>query len=91
MVSYGKAKYSLMKKDYFCTNSADGSFIYYVRKILRKSNMSYPGVRNVSFSENFADTLNEWFLTNELNSLRVNVPIYLKALQHLLQRIQKQW
>ena len=86
-----KAKSSLMNKNYFCTNSAHGSFIYYVRKILRKSNMSYPGVRNASFSENFVDTLNEWFLTNELNSLRVNVPIYLKALQHLQQRIQKQW
>ena len=82
-----KAKYSLMKKDYFCTNSAHRLFIYYVRKMLLKSNMSYSGVRNVSFSENFAYILNEWFLTNVLNSLRVNVPIYLKALQHLQQRI----
>ena len=40
-----------------------GLFIYYVRRILRKTNISYPliqGVRNVSFLENFAHVLNEW-------------------------------
>ena len=46
--------------------------IYYVRKIFRKTNISYPlirtrtctyqGVRNVSFSENFAYVVNEWSL-----------------------------
>ena len=46
-----------------------GSLIYYVRKSFRKSNISYPlirtrgyayqGVRNVSFSEEFACILNE--------------------------------
>ena len=51
-----------------------GSFIYYVRKIFRKTNISYPlirtrtceyqGVRNVSFSENFAYLLNGWTLRN---------------------------
>ena len=47
-----------------------GSFIYYVRKIFRNTNISYhlirtrtcayQGVRNVSFSENFANVTNEW-------------------------------
>ena len=46
-----------------------GSFIYYVRKIFRKTSFSYPlmgactrtyqGVRNVSFSGTFAYVLNE--------------------------------
>ena len=45
-----------------------GSFIYYIRKIFRETNNSYhlirtrscayQGVRNVSFSENFAHKLN---------------------------------
>ena len=48
------------------------SFIWCVRKTFRKINISYPlirtrtcayqGVRNVSFSENFAYVLNEWSL-----------------------------
>ena len=47
-------------------------FIYFVRKIFRKSNISYPlvrtrtcayqRVRNVSFSESFANVINEWSL-----------------------------
>ena len=43
-----------------------GSFIYYVRNILRNNNISYPlirtrkCVRNASFSENFASVLNWW-------------------------------
>ena len=47
-----------------------GSFVKYVRKIFRKTNISnilirtrtcaYQGVTNVSFSENFAYVLNEW-------------------------------
>ena len=51
-----------------------GSLIYYVRKIFRKTNISYTlirthlcayqGVRNVSFSENFANVINEWSLKN---------------------------
>ena len=37
-----------------------GSLIYYIRKISRKTNISYPlGVRNVSFLENFANVINE--------------------------------
>ena len=46
-----------------------GSFIYYVRQIFQKTNISYPlirtrscvhqQVRNVSFSENFVYKLNE--------------------------------
>ena len=50
------------------------SFIYYVRKIFQKTNISYPlistrtcvyqGVRNVSFSKNFANVFNEWSLIN---------------------------
>ena len=50
-----------------------GSFISYVRKIFRKTNLSYPlvrtpvcayqEVRNVSFSENFANVINEWYLS----------------------------
>ena len=44
-----------------------GSFIWYVNKIFRKNNISYPlihtrvyqGVRNVSFSEYFAYVLND--------------------------------
>ena len=52
---------------------AEGSFIYCFRKIFRKTNISYPpirthmyayqGVRNISFSENFANVLNEWSLS----------------------------
>ena len=44
--------------------------IHYIRNIFRKTNISYPqirtrtyayqGVRNISFSENFAYVLNEW-------------------------------
>ena len=47
-----------------------GSFIYYVRKISRKTKFfyrlvrtrscAYQGVRNFSFSENFAYVINEW-------------------------------
>ena len=47
-----------------------GSFTYYVRKILRKTNISYLlihtrqctyyGIRNISFSEFFANALSEW-------------------------------
>ena len=47
-----------------------GAILLYVRKFFRKTNTSYPlvctrmfayeGVRNVSFSENFAYILNEW-------------------------------
>ena len=46
-----------------------GSFIWYVRKVFRKANISYPlihkrtcahqGVRNVSFLENFVNVLSE--------------------------------
>ena len=49
---------------------------YKARQIFRKSNISHPlirtrtcayqGVRNDSFSENFAYLLNEWFLTENL-------------------------
>ena len=49
-------------------------FIYYVHKIFQKANISYPlirtgacmfqGVRNVSFSENFSNLINEWSLLN---------------------------
>ena len=49
--------------------SAEESSIKYVCKIFRKTNISYPlirkctcasqGLRNVRFSENFADVLNE--------------------------------
>ena len=35
-----------------------GSFIYYVRNIFRKT---FQGVRNVSFSENVAYLINEWY------------------------------
>ena len=51
-----------------CFVPVKGSFIKYVRKIFRKTNISnplirtrtcaYQGVRNVSFSENFAYVLN---------------------------------
>ena len=54
-------------------NSSTGLLISYVRKIFRKTNISYPlirthtyayqGVRNFSFSEYFACVLNEWFQT----------------------------
>ena len=42
--------------------------IYYVRKIFRKTSISYPlislrGVRNVSFSEKLANVLNLWSAT----------------------------
>ena len=47
-----------------------GSFIYYVPKIFRKTIISYPLIRNTnvcvsrgkkfSFSENFANQINEW-------------------------------
>ena len=47
-----------------------GSFIKYIRKIFRKTNISnplirthtcaYQGIRNVSFLENFAYVLNGW-------------------------------
>ena len=50
------------------------SFIQYVRRIFRKTNISYPlirtrtcayqGVRNVSFLESFAYVLNEWSLNH---------------------------
>ena len=53
-----------------CTGSLILSSIKYVRKIIRKTNISkalirtrtraYQGVRNVSFSENFAYVLNGW-------------------------------
>ena len=37
-----------------------GSLIYYICKISRKTNISYPpAVRNVSFLENFANVINE--------------------------------
>ena len=49
-----------------------GSFIYYVLKFFRKTNISYSlirtrscayqGVRNISFSKNFAYVLNKWSL-----------------------------
>ena len=52
---------------------SQGSSIEYARKIFRKTNISYPlirtrtcayqGVRNVSFSENFAYVLNAWALS----------------------------
>ena len=55
-----------------------GSFIWEARKISRKTNISYSlirtrtcvyqGVRNVSFSENFAYQLNEWSLYKNKNS-----------------------
>ena len=51
-------------------NITYGAILLYVRKFLRKTNISYllvctrmfayEGVRNVSFSENFAYILNEW-------------------------------
>ena len=51
------------------------SFIYYVRKIFRKTNIintlihtrtcAYQWVRNVSLSENFANVTNEWSLLND--------------------------
>ena len=68
-----------------------GLTIKYVRKIFRKTNMSnplirtstcaYQGVRNVSFSENFAYVLNGWlfmtfsyiFQETLLNHAKVNV------------------
>ena len=37
-----------------------GSSIQYVHQIFRKTNISYQGVRNVSFSEIFAYLLNGW-------------------------------
>ena len=50
--------------------------IYYVHKIFRKTNISYPllrtgtcayqWVRNVGFSKNFVYVLNEWSLTIDL-------------------------
>ena len=49
------------------------SIIHYVRKIIRKTNISYPLIRtfscayrgvNVSFSQNFASIINEWSLVN---------------------------
>ena len=53
-------------------NEHMGWFIQYVCKIFRKTNISYPrirtrtcvyqGVGNSSFSENFANVLNEWSL-----------------------------
>ena len=53
-----------------------GSSIKYVRKIFRKTNISnplkrtptyaYQGVRNVSFSENFAYALNGWLFVRVL-------------------------
>ena len=55
-----------------------GAILLYVRKFFRKTNTSYPlvctrmfayeGVRNVSFSENFAYILNEWSHTDYLLS-----------------------
>ena len=51
----------------------EGSFVYYIHKIFRKTNISYPllrtwtclyqGVKNVSFSENFANVINKLSLT----------------------------
>ena len=60
-----------------------GSFIYYVHKIFQKTNISYPlirtrtsayqGVRNVSFSENFANVLNEWSQQEILGQIKRNL------------------
>ena len=56
-----------------------GLSIKYVRKISRKTNISNPlirtrksafqGVRNVSFSENFAYVLHGWPLTAEVSNI----------------------
>ena len=62
------------------------SFIYYIHKHFRKTNISYPlilkrtcayqGVRNVSFSENFASVLNEWSLNRDIiMERRIQYPI----------------
>ena len=66
----GKLIFSLIQLSEICgvgrvmKRAFKGSFIYYVRKLFRKSNISYPlirtrmcayqGVGNVTFSENFA-------------------------------------
>ena len=59
------------------------SFIYYVCRIFRKTNISYPlirtrtcvyqGVRNFSFSENFLCVLNPYFFINCSNNRRVTI------------------
>ena len=66
----------------------------YVHKIFRKTYISYPliqkrkcayqGVRNVSFSENFANVLNEWFLSDRRlteNEIEQNITHCLKSVQ----------
>ena len=64
-------KYSAKNRNSFkIENLSRGSSVKYVGKIFRKTNISnslirtltcaYQGVRNVSFSENFAYVLNGW-------------------------------
>ena len=72
------------------------SFIYYVRKIFQKTNISYPlirictcayqRVRNVSFSENFAYVLHEWSRSYWLILGEVCKTIYI--LNHLAEKTE---
>ena len=62
------AKVHATFKPYNVAENTLALFIYYVRKIFRKTNISYPvirrcayqEVRHVSFSENFTNVINTW-------------------------------
>ena len=64
-----------------CFVPVKGSFIKYVRKIFRRTNISnplirtrtcaYQGVRNVSFSKNFEYVPNGWPLIRLLKTVKV--------------------
>ena len=68
--------------------TSKGSFIWYVRKIFRKTDISYPlirmricayqGVRNNTFYENFAYVLNDWSQSSSISQfLKIAIRIEL--------------
>ena len=60
-----------------------GLFNYYVRKIFRKTNIFYPliptracayqWVKNISFSDNFANVINEWYFSKNLKFFKAYI------------------
>ena len=77
------------------TNYDRGPSIKFVGKIFRKTNISNPlirtrtsayrGVRNVSFSENFAYVLNGWPLVNHSSSNFTTLKIRKRFMQLIIQ------
>ena len=67
-------------------------FFHYVRKVSWKTNITpwytqYQGVRNVSFSENFVNVLNELYpyCLQDVDSVRIRFAIYINVFQRYIQ------